>query len=588
MFRLIRRSFPNKSLSFTSKLRNSRTYSTRSGSKVSGFIGGSVLLTVGVAIGSFYAPNLDNADKSTVPLEDVKPLKYADDKAFAQAVKEIKAIVGDHFSENEDEIKLVSDIYFGTHRPPEPLKNKPGIIVSPKNTEEVSEILKIAHKYRVPIVANSGMTSLEGHTIHTRGPNSISISFTRMNEVLEFHPDDLDAVVQAGVGWQDLDEYLLSREDGKHLSFGPDPGMGATIGGMTSTSASGTNAYKYGTMKENVINITVVLADGTILKTKQRPRKSSAGYDLTHLFIGQEGTLGLITEITVKLNVRPIYEYVTILTFPSVKDATQTASTLVAKSGLHLNAIEILDKTTMSFVNSSGITDGKGKTKKFLENPTLFLKIGGATQESIKEQNKIVESIAKQNNIVKHEVSRSEEDNAVLWSARRQGLWSTIEHGTKVLKDPNDVQIWTTDIAVPLSHLPNIISETNDDLNNNGFENKFALMGHIGDGNCHFLILYNKEDYSKAQVLVDRMVDRALKFEGTCTGEHGVGIGKRKFLTKELGPNSVDLMRKLKFALDPRAILNPDKVIKLEPGDKLDELLEAGSVHETHAPNCCH
>lgn len=564
-----------------------RSYST--GSRVNGVLGGSVLLTVGIAIGSFYGPKLiDNPDKSTIPLEDVKPLKFADDKAFAQAVKEIKAIVGDNFSENEDEIKLVSDIYFGTHRPPEPLKNKPGIIVSPKNTEEVSQILKIAHKYRVPIVANSGMTSLEGHTIHTRGPNSISISFTRMNQVLEFHPDDLDAVVQAGVGWQDLDEYLLNREDGKHLSFGPDPGMGATIGGMSSTSASGTNAYKYGTMKENVINLTVVLADGTILKTKQRPRKSSAGYDLTHLFIGQEGTLGLITEITVKLNVRPIYEYVTILTFPSVKDATQTASTLVAKSGLHLNAIEILDKTTMSFVNSLGLTDGKGKTKKFLENPTLFLKIGGATQQSIKEQNNIVELIAKKNNIIKHEVSKSEEDNAILWSARRQGLWSTIEHGTKVLEDPNDVQIWTTDIAVPLSDLPNIISETNDDLNNNGFENKFAIMGHIGDGNCHFLILYNKKDYSKAQVLVDRMVDRALKFEGTCTGEHGVGIGKRKFLTKELGPHSVDLMRKLKFALDPRAILNPDKVVKLEPGDNLDELLEAGSVHETHPPNCCH
>lgn len=525
---------------------------------------------------------VNSSQKSVLPLEDVDNLQFANDQEFKKAIIQMKQIVGDdNFSESQTELEAAADLFFSTHRPPDPKNNRPSIILYPKNTTEVSEVVKVAHQYGVPIVANSGMTSLEGHTMHTRGPNSVSISFMRMNEIIEFHPDDLDVVVQPAVGWQDLDEFLQSREDGKRLCFGPDPGMGATIAGMASSSASGTNAYRYGTMKENVINMTVVLADGTILKTKQRPRKSSAGYDLTRLFIGQEGTLGLITELTVKLNVRPMYEYVSIATFPTIKDATQTASNIVGKSGIQLNAIELLDSTMVSFVNQHTTSDDPDEpTKQFIESPTLLMKIGGPTKQSINQDTAIIKLIAQHNHLIKFETSQNEEENVLLWGARRNGLWSTIDHGSKVLDDPDDVQVWTTDIAVPLSCLPLVISETNEDLNELGFRNKFATMGHIGDGNCHFLLLYNKKDYRKAQILVDRMVKRALKYEGTCTGEHGVGVGKRKFLPLELGQNSVDLMRRLKLLLDPKGILNPDKIVKLERGDNLDELLEKGVIRE--------
>ncbi|EGV63179.1 FAD-binding D-lactate dehydrogenase [cytochrome] [Yamadazyma tenuis] len=575
--------------------RTVRQYSTTQAPKPSstagrvGVISAAVVSgAAGVYFGStYFGGRNDIYTRSTAPLDAVPPLQYADKNTYEVAIAEMKQVVGeDNWSVSEDEILAVSDLFFSTHRPPKPAENKPSIIISPADTQQVSQIVQIAHKYRVPIVANSGMTSLEGHTMHTRGPYSVSLSFSRMNKILEFHPDDLDVVVQPAVGWQELAEFLQDHEKGKRLIFGPDPGMGATVGGMASTSASGTNAYRYGTMKENVVNMTVVLADGTILKTRQRPRKSSAGYDLTRLFIGSEGTLGLITEITIKLHVKPVYEYVSIATFPTMKDATKTASTIVAKSGLQLNAIELLDTTMVGFVNAGGITDAKGRPKVFLEKPTLLLKIGGPTKESIHQDTKLVQQIAKDNGVVKFESSTSEEENALLWSARRNGLFSTIEHGQKVLDDPNDVQCWTTDIAVPLSNLPDVISETHDDLNRSGFKGKFATMGHIGDGNCHFLLLYNKKDYGKAQAAVDRMVERTLQFEGTCTGEHGVGVGKRRFLPVELGQPAVDLMRKIKYSLDPHAVLNPDKVVKLEAGDPLDELLEAGHVAES-GKGCC-
>lgn len=568
-----------------------RSYSSNSGTttSVSGSIWKYVVgLGAGIVISKGYtlyesknATHNSNEDASTTPLSQLDTPEYANEKDFQFAVKLISEIVGqDRISTDEEHLKSHSDSFFSTHHPPNPEIQKPGIVVSPSSTEEVAEIMKIAHKYRVPIVPSSGLTSLEGHYIHTRGPRTISLSFSLMDKILEFHPDDLDVVLQPGVGWQDLDAYLLSREDGKHLMFGPDPGPGAQIGGMVASSCSGTNAYKYGTMKENVINLTVVLADGTIVKTKQRPRKSSAGYDTTRLFIGSEGTLGIITEATVKLHVRSKQEFVSIASFPSIADAAATASEVISKSGLHPNAIEILDSTTVSFVNL------RGDLKLFDEAPTLFFKLGGATKESIDEQVSLISKIAKKNNLIKFESSSNEDENAVLWAARRNGLWSTIEYGAKILEDKEDVNVWTTDVAVPISNLTAMIKETNDDLNNLGFHKKFSVMGHIGDGNCHFLLLYNSKDYGKAQVLVDRMVHRALKYEGTCTGEHGVGIGKRKYLDLELGTSTIDLMRHLKLSLDPRRILNPDKVIKIDRNDDLDEQLDSGHIIEAKA--CCH
>lgn len=521
------------------------------------------------------------ADRSTTPLATVELPQYASDADFAEALTKFTEIVGaDNITYSRDVTSAHADTFFSTHHPPDPEKQRPAVVIYPSNTDEVSRLLKVAHQYRVPVVANSGLTSLEGHNMHTRGPNSVSLAFGNLNDVVEFHPEDMDIVVQPGLGWQDLDQFLSSSEDGSHLMFGPDPGMGATIAGMVGTSASGTNAYKYGTMKENVVNLTVVLADGTVVKTRRRPRKSSAGYDLTHLFIGSEGTLGIVTEITLKLHPRPFNELVCIAAFPTIKDAAATAQQIITKSGINANALELVNETTMSFVNDSG-----GLDKKFLEKPSLLLKLGGPSEEVIRNQAQIVQDIAASNHSVSFELSYDDTNNVVLWGARRAALWSTFEYGKKVLDDPNDVQIWTTDFAVPISRLTELIDGANADLNASGFHNRFSVMGHVGDGNCHFLLLYNSKDYVKAKEVVDRIVERTIALDGTCTGEHGVGVGKRAYLEPELGVEAVDLMRHLKYSLDPRAILNPDKVFKIDPAENLDEWLHSGKVVET--PKCC-
>ncbi|CAN3476182.1 D-lactate dehydrogenase [cytochrome] 1, mitochondrial [Diutina catenulata] len=512
----------------------------------------------------------EKSDLSSLAVNDLTVPKYADEGQFRHAVALMTQVVGeDDVSTDSGELSSHNDSFFATHHPPNPDQQRPSVVLYPETTEEVAKIVAIAHEHRVPVVASSGLTSLEGQMMHTRGPRSVAISFSKhMNEVVAFYPDDLDVVVQPGVGWKELDDWLLDHEEGKHLMFGPDPGIGAAIGGMVSTSASGTNAYRYGTMKEAVVNMTVVLADGSVIRTKQRPRKSSAGYDLTHLFIGAEGTLGIVTEITLKLHVRPVHEYVSIASFPTIKDAAATAQQVISKSGLHPNAIEILNEEMMMFVNHSGTT-----TKKFEERPTLFFKLGGPSRENVDEQVKIIRDIAKSNHLCSWETSTSAEDNDLLWSARRQGLWSTIDYGRKVLPDPDDVQVWTTDIAVPISRLAQVIDETDADLKVE-FPKKVSVMGHIGDGNCHFLIVYNTPEHAKASAAVDRMVARALKYEGTCTGEHGVGVGKRKYLPVEYGEPAMGLMRALKVGLDKRRILNPDKIVTIDPEDDLDAQLD--------------
>lgn len=583
-----RRCFKRFGLRFNSTVSGKNPNSS---SKAFGYAGVGVLSAIGgLYLGKNWLQSepkktdhqTEEEDPSTLPLNKLSSPVYADEEAFNKALSAIKAVVGDDkVSDDKLVVEAHSDSFFSTHHPPNPQKERPQVVVCPQNTEQVSQIMKIAHEYRVPIVANSGMTSLEGHNMHTRGPYSVSLSFEDMDQVLAAHPDDLDIVVQPGLGWQELDEYLLDNDETSHLMFGPDPGIGACIGGMVSTSCSGTNAYRYGTMKENVVNLTVVLADGTVVKTKQRPRKSSAGYDTTRLFIGAEGTLGIITEITLKLSVRPIKQVVSIVTFPTIKDAAATARYIISKSGMHLDAIELLNPTVMSFVNE---TAKETDSRTFREKPTLLLKVGGSTDAAIDEQIGLITKIAKDNELIEIETSKSEDDNLVLWTARRNGLWSTIEYGRKILEDKNDVQIWTTDIAVPISKLDTVISETNDDLNASGFENKFSVLGHVGDGNCHFLILYNSKDYGQVQDVVDRMVHRALHYEGTCTGEHGVGVGKRKYLNEELGTSTVNLMREIKLLLDPRRILNPDKIFKIDPKDNLDQLLSSGHIREHGKP----
>lgn len=433
----------------------------------------------------------------------------------------------------------------------------PFLVARPGSTEEVSQIMKVCHDRRIPVTAYSGGTSLEGHFAATRG--GVCVDFGRMDRIVALHKEDLDVVVQPAVGWELLDE-ALGKEG---LFFPPDPGPGAMIGGMVGTGCSGTNAYRYGTMREWVLGLTVVLADGTVIKTRQRPRKSSAGYDLTKLFIGSEGTLGLVTEITLKVTPRPLHESVAVCSFGSVKEAAETVFRVV-KGGIPIAAIEILDDVQMQCINAAGMT-----SRRWKEAPTLFFKFTGPTQQSIQDCIDQVKRIAKANGSKTFEFAKNKQERDELWSARKECLWAIMSQ-----KKNDDERVWTTDVAVPMSRLPDIIVETKADIVASGL--LAGIVGHVGDGNFHSIIIYDAKDEKErhtAEELVHRMVKRAIEMEGTATGEHGVGLVKRDYLPHEVGQSTVDLMRRIKLAVDPLCLLNCDKVVRMQK-PKPDEVQE--------------
>ncbi|KAL9012230.1 MAG: hypothetical protein Q9173_002998 [Seirophora scorigena] len=420
----------------------------------------------------------------------------------------------------------------------------PFLIALPSTTEEVSKIVKICHDRRIPITAYSGGTSLEGHFSASRG--GICMDFRRMDKILTLHKDDLDVVVQPALGWEYLNEELA--KDG--LFFPPDPGPGAQIGGMVGTGCSGTNAYRYGTMREWVLSLTVVLADGTVIKTRQRPRKSSAGYDLTRLFIGSEGTLGLVTEATLKVTVKPKAESVAVASFPTVREAAECIARVVGE-GVPIAAIEVLDDVQMKCINDAGST-----SREWKEMPTLFFKFTG-TPLGVKEQIAQVQKLARGKGSRSFDFAKTTEEAQELWSARKEALWSVMAK-----RRGDSDHVWTTDVAVPISRLPDIIDETKEDMAKSGL--LAAMVGHVGDGNFHAIILFNDAERKTAEAVVHRMVKRAVGMEGTVTGEHGVGLIKRDYLAHELGESTVDAMRKLKQAFDPLCIMNCDKVVRVE------------------------
>jgi D-lactate dehydrogenase (cytochrome) len=372
-------------------------------------------------------------------------------------------------------------------------------VAYPKTTQEVSQIAKVCHKYRMPMVPYSGGSSLEANFAAPFG--GMSIDFAYMDKIIAFHPDDMDVVVQPSLQWMQLNDLI--QDSG--LFFPVDPGPSAKIGGMVGTSCSGTNAVRYGTMKEWVINLTVVLADGRVIKTRKRPRKSSAGYNLTGLFVGSEGTLGIVTEVTLKLAVKPQESTVGVVTFSTIRDAAAAAAG-VMRAGVPVGAMEIMDEVQMNVVNRAGATGRQWK-----EVPTLFFKFSG-TKAGVQDNITIVKGIAKLHGGGNIEFANDKKAADLLWSARKEALWSMMS----LRAEGNEV--WSTDVAVPLSKLPDIIEISKKEMDDLGL---FAsILGHIGDGNFHESILYdatNPEERVAVQRCVHRMVERALDMEGTCT-----------------------------------------------------------------------
>lgn len=488
---------------------------------------------------------------STTNLEKIGSPIYATDEELKVAVEDIKNAVGeDHVKESVVEITAHSDNGFTPH-PPKP-HEKPRYVVYAFSTEEVSSIMKIAHKYNVPVVPYSGGSSLEGHTFSTRC--GIVLDTSRMNKVLRINHDDLDATVQAGVGWMDLNEHLTNEK----LMFGCDCGPSGLIGGMVNTNASGVNASRYGAMVHNVVSLTVVLADGTIIKTRQRPRKTSSGYNLTGLFIGSEGTLGIVTEATVRLHVKPLHETVAVGQFPSVTAASKTVAELFRK-GIRPEAIELLDEDMMHCTNYSGQL-----TKKWLEVPTIFFKVGGHNKVVVDETLQIIKKVSLENKCADFIIAKNKNEGEELFQARKNAFFSILDYGKNEIDE--NVRLWVTDIAVPLSKLPKVVDEIRALIDRSGF--KSVILGHVGDGNLHADLFYTPDQLHECHKVINEITMIGLRNEGTASGEHGIGNGKRTFLAYELGQEAVDTMRKLKLALDPKRILNPDKIFKIDPQDR--------------------
>jgi len=417
----------------------------------------------------------------------------------------------------------------------------PDAVIYANSTEEVAEIVKVCAEHKVPIIPFGTGTSLEGHVAALEG--GITIDLTNMNQVLAVNAEDLDCRVQPGVTRKQLNEYL--RDTG--LFFPIDPGADASIGGMTATRASGTNAVRYGTMRENVLGLTVVTADGRIIKTGRRARKSSAGYDLTRLFVGSEGTLGVITEINLRLYGIPESVTSAVCNYPSLEAAVNVVITTI-QMGIPVARIELADEVQIDAINNYSGTD-------LAVEPTLFFEFHGTTA-SAKEQAEQVEAISDEYGGGEFKWATTPEERTKLWQARHDAAYAAknIRQGAEV---------WATDVCVPISRLAETIVETQRDLKEN---NLIApIVGHVGDGNFHLVLIADKndpEEMRRAHGVNDRLVQRALAADGTCTGEHGIGVGKMDFLIAEHG-EAVSLMRMIKKALDPDNIMNPGKIVRV-------------------------
>jgi D-lactate dehydrogenase (cytochrome) len=416
----------------------------------------------------------------------------------------------------------------------------PDAVVFPTTTEEVQAIVRACAARQCPMVPFGAGTSLEGHVIPVRG--GVSIDLRRMNRILRVSAEDLDATVEAGVTRKQLEKHLRSTG----LTFHLDPGADATIGGMASTRASGTTAVRYGTMKDVVLGLRVVLPDGRAIHTGTRARKSSAGYDLTRLFVGAEGTLGIITEITLRLHGRPEAIAAATCHFDTIDAAVQTVIASI-QLGIPVARAELLDEVQMDAVNRfSKLT--------YPVAPTLFFEFHGLSDRDVLEQAASVEEIAREQGARGFDRAVTPELRATLWQARHDAYYAAL-----ALRPGS--RGWTTDACVPISRLAECIVDTKADAAASPLI--AAVVGHVGDGNFHMIFPLNPGDpteIAEAQRLTDRLVERALRLGGTCTGEHGVGLGKQRFMYVEHG-EAIETMRAIKVALDPIGLMNPGKLL---------------------------
>ena len=416
----------------------------------------------------------------------------------------------------------------------------PDGVVMAESTAEVALVVRLCAEHGVPVIPYGVGSSVEGHVLAPGG--GISLDLSGMNRIVAIHAEDGDAVVEAGVTRKQLNDALK----GTGLFFPIDPGADATLGGMAATRASGTNAVRYGTMKDNVLATTTVLADGRVMKTGGRARKSSAGYDLTRLLVGSEGTLGIMTELTVRLYPIPEAISAAVCTFPDIESAVQTVIQTI-QLGVPVARIELLDALSLSAINKFSKTT-------LAEAPTLFFEFHGSPA-GVAEQAETVQAIAGELGGADFAWATRPEERSRLWQARHDAYFACLQ-----LKP--GCRCFPTDVCVPISRLAECIAATQADIAQ--VHIPIALFGHVGDGNFHLVVLVdrdNPQDMAEAAWISERVVERAIAMEGTCTGEHGIGLGKRKYLVPEHGAVAVDAMRALKFALDPRNLLNPGKIL---------------------------
>jgi D-lactate dehydrogenase (cytochrome) len=450
-------------------------------------------------------------------------------------VGDLRALLGDRASDNPTQIEHHS------HSESWHLPGEPDVVVFPERTQEVSAIVAAAARHRVPVVPFGVGSSLEGHVNAVAG--GVSIDLSRMNRVLRVSAEDLDATVEAGVTHRQLNKALQNTG----LQFWVDPGADATIGGMAATRASGTTAVRYGTMREVVLGLTVVLPDARVIRTGGRARKSSAGYDLTRLFVGSEGTLGVITEVTLRLFGLPEAVSAAICAFDSMEGAVATVITTI-QLGIPVARIELLDEVQIEAVN-------RYSNLACAVKPTLLFEFHGTSQAGVTENAAAVQEIASEHGGAHFEWALTPEDRARLWRARHNTLYAAmaLRPGSKP---------WVTDVCVPISRLADCILDTQRDLRATSLV--AGLVGHAGDGNFHLNIAVNPDDpkeLDEVKAFNGRLIARAQAMGGTCTGEHGIGMGKIGYLEEEHG-DAVEIMRAVKRAIDPEGRMNPGKIFR--------------------------